>query len=412
MSDMTELKREHNLQGITSALTRLKGDPWRGWEWDFWSHVVSRPKWIVDPGKYEIGSFNISPDGKLGLSSNTQGVGVFDVHSGRLQCEFATAGFCTFWLRDSRRFLLQGLDGSFCLFGAVSGKLILKRQVNEIMPGIYGCPCVTLPGDGEAIFSTRQGGAVSLNLSTLQTTPLGIGSGIKIGFSEQVSQDGRLVAWASRAQPGQSTILTLADPKSGKTIREVPLHDAIHTISMTGDGRTVAVGSDSGRVYLVDSRTGGVHMYGPFWHTFIQSSAISSDGRMLMVSGKSREAILFEIVNNQLVARQRFDDSNEAGFVPGAREVFTAYDDVRFYDVDGEPETPEVRLRPVSHFGYRSANIGPDGQLVASSSVHLFSGSLLSGRPFRVEPIGGFLATSCPGKILDSAHYRRHAYSK
>lgn len=384
MSNMNEKLSESNLLLISQALEQVKGEPWAGWEWKYWHHIANRQTRTVKLDRTVSAASLFSPDGKRILVWGTRDIRVFECPSGRLLRVIPSAESTCVWLRDSRRFLSGGGAGDIRLFDAVTGRLIWER-LGTSLHFLGQSRCISLLGDRTAILRTQDLKRVRLDLGTGAYTVIPDQGDLGIGDGGEVSRDGRLFVWLSPSKRGlYDSRVAFGDPETGRIVRPpLEMGSTITALALTNDGRFAAVAVGE-RLFLIDVRSGAKADLGLELGALVINLEFSEDGSMLLLSGTSRESMLVKLVGGKAREMQRFRESGAASFVPGGKEICVTYWDMRFYDIDASPETPEFHVPVESNVFTGAGVITPDGDVIVSDGVHVARDNLLSNSPPKV----------------------------
>jgi WD40 repeat protein len=360
MRTMDQWREAHNLQMINAALAKVQNDPWRGWEWKFWHRVANRQTHQLDLSQRSTAWLNPSPDGRLALSPNLDGVGIFDLTTfeKKFQIPFpngiSSGGVFS---RDSERILLANVEGDIAVADTATGNILKSVRLPELhIIGEDG-------GRRRAVVVLDNPNRLGhIEFDTLNVSLAPLEHQVELVSIQGIPTKGGKFLLGSGRSGGPPTTLSVRDFNTLRSLKEIPIGDPIRSASLTEDGRRAAVGTFGGYLYIVDTVTGEKSKALKPLPTILFVS-ISDDGRRLVASGRTRECILYEVYGLRLAEKQRFRESNAAGILPNGSMVYTGYFLARFYDLREQPEVPTYR----THIGrtfWGQGTITPDGEVI------------------------------------------------
>jgi len=200
-----------------------------------------------------------------------------------------------------------------------------------------------------------------------------------MGGHVSISQDGRVAVMDISQTAGNYIDLGVWDLTSKRFVRSIHLGEPINGALLANDGRTLAIGTNSGKVALIDVVTGAVLDSKRCFHSWVPTLSFSNDDNLLGACANDRDSILFDVRGGKLFERQRFQESNDAGILPSGKQFYTVFWDLRLYDTDMPPEVPTLRLPP----DYYNGTITDNGRVFAFSGTKEFQFAVASIPPLR-----------------------------
>jgi WD40 repeat protein/DNA-binding SARP family transcriptional activator len=192
--------------------------------------------------------------------------------------------------------VVGGDTGALALVDADSGRVTRLRGHRQyiITPGVSA--------DGRRLVSASFDGSVrlwSLPDGRMLRAPLRFRHGV---YDAQLSPDGRRLALVLFARNGVPDTLQVRDVDTGRTVVDVRAGANTNLVRFSPDGRTVAVGNNSGRAQVWSTAT-----WEPITRSFaghagaLTGAAISRDGRVLATGGNDGTVRLWDIETGQAV---------------------------------------------------------------------------------------------------------------
>jgi hypothetical protein len=214
---------------------------------------------------------------------------------------------------------------------------------------VVGCLIPSLAVNAQFVDTTR-----------IKADPLGHDEWVTQVLSAPMSKelvsagvDGRIVFW---------------DAASGKLLREVAVRSPVMTISLSGDGRTLAAGDSSGMVSVIDVETAKVKAALRADKQIINAVAWSSDGKVFAAGGSEgivRVASADGKVTTEI--NPAHGDVMALSFakgqlVIGLRDGKDHKRSAELWDVESKRQ---IRTFDEGPAGMRGTSVSPDGQLLA-----------------------------------------------
>jgi WD40 repeat protein/DNA-binding SARP family transcriptional activator len=232
-------------------------------------------------------------------------------------------------------------DGLY-LYSAATGKL--ERRLP--MPAAYDVPSSVRPypanrsllftDHGRYAWSTLVGGRggylVRWDLRTGASVTRHYAA--TDGYPVLASANGRLIA----ATTADGRVETFRNASTLRVVRQLPLHGVL-ALALSPDGRTLAEGSASGAVMLVDVATGAAKRL-PNGHTSqVDGAVFTSSGSELVTAGEDNRVIVWSLAGDTLLRTDLGHSAGAQGLVIDARHdiVYSSALDgsVLAYDLTG-----------------------------------------------------------------------------
>jgi WD40 repeat protein len=211
------------------------------------------------------------------------------------------------------------------------------------------------------------------------STPLPVGRHPSKNFWR--TRDGRRLFLTNEADDATY----LVDTDSLRLLRRWPVGDAAGTVSP--DGRLFALGSDGGRVRLLDPASGRIRLLSGRHEGPIDVMRFTPDGRKLLTAGQDGDIIVRDIPSGDI--RERLSGHGK-GVVSGlaisedGRTAFSAGEDERAFMWDLAGDRSLVRPFAVKPFVPDDGDALPRGMILSPDGRTLASGAQRrDGRPDR-----------------------------
>jgi WD40 repeat protein/DNA-binding SARP family transcriptional activator len=237
--------------------------------------------------------------------------------------------------------------GHLLVVGGDTGALALVDTDSGRVKGLRGHRrYIITPGvsaDGRRLVTASIDGSVrlwSLPDGRMLRTPLRFRHGV---YDAQLSPDGRRVALVLFARTGVPDTLQVRDVDTGRTVVEVRAGANTNLVRFSPDGRTVAVGNNSGRAQVWSTAT-----WEPITRSFaghagaLTGAAISRDGRTLATGGNDGTVRLWDIETEQAVGAPLPGVPNTPvvpSFTPDGTRLLAGYETGDAYLWDIRPES-------------------------------------------------------------------------
>ena len=362
-------------------------------------------------GKGAIREMRYSPDGKLLVVASGIGIWLYDVtthQEGRLFTAPTSVVGCLAFSPDGRTFASGSADGTIILNGPIV-QLDKSIGVQKTLTGHtdYVWSVVFSP-DGKTLVSdswdgtTRLWDAItgeekwiltkdSVRASMLSFTPDG-GTMVSVSWEEKIR---------------------LWDSITGKHQKTFALHPDCSTMgaAFSPDGKTVAIGSENGTIYLHDLNTGELKMALTGHKEYVENLAFSPDGKTL-ASGSGDGTIRFWDIHTgeyRLIFTGHTLDTIGVAFSPDGKTLASSIDDgtIRFWDTDtGNEKRPFIGHSESVY----SVAFNPNGDIIASGSVTGIINLWNADTAQHIKTLSGFgdiannLVFSPDGRTLASGH--------
>ncbi len=233
----------------------------------------------------------VTPDGRRMLSSNRNGLTVWDVESGKMLRTIGEPGRNNWALavsRDGKRVIGGGNDRTARVWDIATGAEV-QKLVGHTQP-VWG---VAMTADGRlAVTGARD--------KSIRVWDLATGKQVRSfqGVEDQVralalSPDERLVAASHFSVDGGPGILRLWDVTDGQLLRSYEGHSQpITSVSFSRDGKTLVTSSHDGTVRLWGTESGREIKRLESQGARTEFAALSDDGRSLIAGGVEPNAVL------------------------------------------------------------------------------------------------------------------------
>lgn len=265
-------------------------------------------------------AFALSPDARRMATTSGFTIHVWDVETGKEL--FRMKGhtgqvYCVDWSRDGKRILSGALDGSVCLWDAVTGKPIRTiSQTNGVL---------------DIRFTPDRKKAVSVGYSRVVTV-----WDVETGKPVVTNSDHLTTVRGLSIFPGGKRVATagfdgtvrLLDIETGK---QVLLCKGTHAggawfVAASPDGKRVASSGQDGLVLLHDAETGELLKTFKGHAGGVHGVAYSFDGRRILSAGYDHTARVWDVASGKEVQRLYDHEHTVAcvAFLPGDRRAITA----------------------------------------------------------------------------------------
>ncbi len=277
-----------------------------------------------------------SPDGQSLATGSTDGVRLWNTHTGQLLHNFTEAGTIAYGVEFSGdgRYLLSGnIAGVATLWDVATGRA--ERQfVHPAGMQIYD---MAFSPDGRSLLTAGVGATETVWVWDIQTAEVKFktnGDGNPI-FQIAYSPDGQYLLGAV----GNMPVARLWDAKTGAPVREFEGHsDWVSGVAFSPDGKYAATASDDNTARLWDVQTGQeIRQF--VGHTeVVWSVAFSPDGKTLATASGDGTARLWDVQTGQELRRMAGHTAGVENviFSPDGKFIATTSDDgtTRLWDVD------------------------------------------------------------------------------
>ena len=362
-------------------------------------------------GKGNINEIQYSPDGRLLVVASRIGIWLYDVttHQEVALLTEPTSGVGSLaFSPDGRTFASGRADGTIILNGPIV-QLDKSIGVQKTLTGHtdYVWNLVFSP-DGKTLASDSRDGTTRLwdaitgeqkwtltkdsdRASMLSFTPDG-GTMVSVNWDDEIS---------------------LWNPSTGKHKQTFALHPDCSTTgaAFNPNGKTVAIGSENGTIYLHALDTGELEMALTGHEEYVENLAFSPDGKTV-VSGSGDGTIrLWDIHTGEhrLIFTGHTLDTIGVAFSPDGKTLASSIDDgtIRFWDTDTGNE--KHTFTGHSEIVY-SVAFNPNGDIIASGSVTGIINLWNADTAQHIKTLSGFgdiannLVFSPDGRTLASGH--------
>ncbi len=362
-------------------------------------------------GKGNINEIQYSPDGRLLVVASRIGIWLYDVttHQEVTLLTEPTSGVGSLaFSPDGRTFASGRADGTIILNGPIV-QLDKSIGVQKTLTGHtdYVWNLVFSP-DGKTLASDSRDGTTRLwdaitgeqkwtltkdsdRASMLSFTPDG-GAMVSVNWDDEIS---------------------LWNPSTGKHKKTFALHPDCSTTgaAFNPNGKTVAIGSENGTIYLHDLDTGELEIALTGHEEYVENLAFSPDGKTV-VSGSGDGTIrLWDIHTGEhrLIFTGHTLDALGVAFSPDGKTLASSIDDgtIRFWDTDTGNE--KHTFTGHSEIVY-SVAFNPNGDIIASGSVTGIINLWNADTAQHIKTLSGFgdimnnLVFSPDGRTLASGH--------
>ena len=362
-------------------------------------------------GKGNINEIQYSPDGRLLVVASRIGIWLYDVttHQEVALLTEPTSGVGSLaFSPDGRTFASGRADGTIILNGPIV-QLDKSIGVQKTLTGHtdYVWNLVFSP-DGKTLASDSHDGTIRLwdvitgeeryvlkkdsdRASMLSFTPDGV-TMVSVNWDDEIS---------------------LWNPSTGKHKKTFALHPDCSTTgaAFNPNGKTVAIGSDNGTIYLHDLDTGELEMALTGHEEYVENLAFSPDGKTL-VSGSGDGTIRFWDIHtgeHRLIFTGHTLDAIGVAFSPDGKTLASSIDDgtIRFWDTDTGNEKHTFTGHSESVY---SVAFNPNGDIIASGSVTGIINLWNADTAQHIKTLSGFggignnLVFSPDGRTLANGH--------
>jgi len=358
MRTIPHVLEQHDLSLIDSSLHRLREDPARGWEWDYWHRRTHRAVSHITSTKAlsPMGRPPISPDGRLVALAHMDGsFDIAEIDGGRIVKSVnprSFEGVCqgTVFSRDGKRIIVWTDQSYFREYDVETGKVVLERRFEKMI--LDAAPGSTL--DKRFYLAFDDTGLVSLDIDNLTSKLL---RKMPFGFYLMpcYSSDGTKLAWIEALH--ETNRLIVHDSANWKSIFETVLRsEAPVNPVWLPDGKRVVLANSGGSARVVDILSGREESLPDVASGEIWSMEASPDGRRLIAVSGTREVKLTPLVPQPSLRMKSIEDANRACFMPDGQRVAVCYMDFRLYDPNSDSDVPTIRVP-----GGIVPQISPDG---------------------------------------------------
>jgi uncharacterized delta-60 repeat protein len=401
---------------LNDLMPAFTAEDLRGFEW-YYLKSICRPLESIWRGHHSrVSSVAVSSDGLIVASGDTSGtVRVWERSTRRLLHEFHGENYYV----DS---LAVSPDGKVLASGAnsgVKGEVVLwdlstgkPRAKFDLSPARY-CVIVAFSPDGKHVAASNYHGFGLWEVSTGRRIAYYSSEAFQV-LSLAFAPDGNTIAMGN---DDRNDTVRLWDPHTGIERSRLSGHsNHVWCVAYSPDGRTLASGSEDNSVLLWDVASGRLQKTLP--HSFmVESVAVSSDGKTLLSTSRSKELEkseirLWEISTGRLLQTidQYLGEVSCARFVPGTSLLAVASD--KTVKLLNTSPASKITSLP-GHFPNETWTVAfsPDGRtLVSGGDDHqLRIWDMTTGRQKGVLEGHNSLVTavsfSRDGKLLASASY-------
>jgi WD40 repeat protein len=353
-----------------------------------WDPRTHREGWIDTRHGSTILAMNISPDGKLVVTSGRDNVYVRDAFSDRFVATLSGhAGLCydAVFTPDSRHVLTVNGDHTARLWTLPSPlgatDLIGHRdEVNSAQFSHDGTRVVTASDDGTVMVWDAGSGTP---LRTLR------GNAAAASGATFSVNDSRIVT------AGQDGWARVYDASNGQAVLSLQHGAPVNWAALDGEGTNVATAGDDGRTLLWNTENGKkVELESHPDHP-IQFVSYAQSGRWLVTAGDDQQARIWDARSRQLVGTLTGHDGSvmSASFSRDETRIATASLDgtARVWDVRDHVKPIQVVRPGTDGVRVMSAALSPDGRQLATASadgrVEVWDAA--TGAPLLVLQTGG-----------------------
>lgn len=394
MNVMGTTWEQNNIDRMRELLARVKDNPARGWEWDYWNRMTHleirelQMPLVVSKGPV------FAPNGKIYLHEKGR-IWEYDPSSGGLTdvmpSAFNTFGYIIPFPSGTRMLEYDG-DQTGAIVDVASHKLLAKFM--DFNSSTF--PVQSISGDGRWVVGTLAStwdGEKGVFQSAVWDTSSGAA---KPTFPD--------VQWLVQIAPDGKTEAALEVDRSNVRKQRVGIRDftsgaLLWSFDTAGEPSYPLFSPDSTRM-AVSTRTGWVHLWDLRTRREIDrirlneggvfSLEFSRDGTLLAANGGDRVGRLLDVSGSHMRVLQTFRDSFWLSISPDKRTVATSSHALRLYDPSTYTELKSA--------GVEQASVEEIAVLDAKTPARVRSGE----KAYDLDPARGEVKeiSGLPGRIL------------
>jgi WD40 repeat protein len=336
MNLMRPTWEQNNVERMREMLERVKDNPARGWEWDYWYRMTHLETELVPTPLVKTLMVRFMPNGKMYFTEKGR-VSEYDPASGQfvdLLPSLGGAGEIVFLFPDGKRLLEYDGDRTGQIIDIASRRPLVKLEDFNCAPLVQ-----VISPDGRWLLSTRasEWNGTSFTSAVLWDTQTGKPTILptpRVHVFLAISPDGKMIA-TEDVDSGQTG--TVFHP----VVREFGTWKVLYSLQTAGSGLAVGFSPDSSRLaagtvdgwlHIFDLKTGRELGRERPTGAVITGIEFSRDGKWLAVSANDRIGRLYDARGPQLKLLKTFRDSYWLSISPDKARVSAQFSSVRLYD--------------------------------------------------------------------------------
>jgi WD40 repeat protein len=336
MNLMRPTWEQNNVERMREMLERVKDNPARGWEWDYWYRMTHLETKLVPMPLVKTLITRFAANGRMYFTEKGR-VSEYDPASGEfvdLLPSLGGAGEVVFLFPDGMRLLEYDGDRTGQIINIANRKPVMKLED-------FNCAPLSqiISPDGRWALGTRasEWNGTSFHSAVLFDTQTGKPTVLptpRVHVFLATSPDGKMIA-TEDVDPSQAG--TVFHP----VVREFGTWKVLHSFQTAGSGLGVGFSPDSSRLvagtvdgwlHVFDLKTGReLDRERPTGQPVI-GIEFSQDGKWLAVSANDRIGRLYDATGPQLKLLKTFRDSYWLSISPDKKRVSAQFSSVRLYD--------------------------------------------------------------------------------